>query len=213
MTMKSILHKAAPVLPVLTLDDSHEAVLLAKALYEGGIHVLQVALRTPEAFNIIRTISRHVPNIIVGAAGVLNAQTCDQALAAGASFVTSPGCPTELITHAKKHKVAFLPGVATPTEIIEAVQHGYEVFRLFPSEAMGGVEYLKQLLNCLPAIKFCPCGGITPSNVSAYLALPNVICVGGSWLAPKALVTAGEWSQITTLARATRAFGEQTVRI
>lgn len=195
-----------PVLPVIVLSDAGLAVDLAHALVEGGVKVLEVTLRTPTALDAIRRMSE-VPGAIVGAGTVLNRAQWEQAVQAGAQFGVSPGFTDEIGAAARAQGLPFLPGVATPGESLAALDAGFSVQKLFPAEAVGGIALLKALHSPLPQVRFCPTGGIGPKNAPDYLALPNVVCVGGSWLVPAQALAQRDWAAITALAREASALG------
>ncbi len=192
---------AAPVVPVLTIEDSQSAVPLAKALVAGGLTAIEVTMRTPSALESMRVIAGAVEGARVGAGTVLSAQQYEQAEKAGATFVVSPGATPGLVKAARNSPVPFLPGVATAGEAMALAEEGFRLLKFFLAEPAGGVAYLKALATPLPAIGFCPTGGIGPDVAAAYLALANVVSVGGSWVAPRATIKAGDWARITTLAR------------
>lgn len=188
------------VIPVLVVDDAAKAIPLAEALVGGGLHVLEVTLRTPAAPDVIREMAT-VDGSIVGAGTVLNAADVSAVKAAGADFAVSPGCTPELIRAAADHELPLLPGAATASEVMALMDQGFEMLKFFPAEAAGGIPMLKSLGGPLPAMKFCPTGGVNADNLSDYLALPNVVCAGGSWLAPAELVKNNAWAQISALAK------------
>lgn len=190
----------APVVPVVVLDDADSAVPLARALVAGGLPVIEVTLRTPVALDAIRRIAAEVPEAVVGAGTVRSPEDVEAAAGAGARFLVSPGTTPGLLAAMLASGVPFLPGVATATEAMTLAERGVRELKFFPAEPAGGVAYLKSLSGPLPDVRFCPTGGITPSNAPAYLALPNVGCVGGSWLTPRSLVTAGDFARIEKLA-------------
>ncbi|WP_169982412.1 bifunctional 4-hydroxy-2-oxoglutarate aldolase/2-dehydro-3-deoxy-phosphogluconate aldolase [Microbispora sp. H10836] len=190
----------APVVPVVVLDDAESAVPLARALVGGGLPVIEVTLRTPVALDAIRRIAAEVPEAVVGAGTVRSPEDVEAATEAGARFLVSPGTTPGLLAAMLAAGVPFLPGVATATEAMTLAERGVRELKFFPAEPAGGVTYLKALSGPLPDVRFCPTGGITPSNAPAYLALPNVDCVGGSWLTPRSLVTAGDFARIEKLA-------------
>lgn len=192
---------AAPVVPVLTIDDRTQAVPLAKALVAGGLTALEVTLRTSAALDSIRAILAEVPGANVGAGTITSPDQFRAVEKVGARFVVSPGATPSLIEAAADSQVPYLPGVATAGEAMALYEAGYQTLKFFPAEQAGGVPYLKALSAPLPAIRFCPTGGVSPANAAAYLALPNVICVGGSWVAPAASLAAGDWAEVTALAR------------
>lgn len=191
----------APVIPVITLDRAESALSLAEALVSGGLPVLEVTLRTPHALAAIRAIKQEFPDAIVGAGTVISRTQFQQSLDAGAEFIVSPGFTPELLACAKSTAIPFLPGVNTPSEIMQLLAHGISAMKFFPAEAAGGVAMLKAIGAPLPQALFCPTGGITPQNAGDYLALANVACVGGSWMVTKALVDGNRWNEIRALAR------------
>ncbi|MGH8091684.1 MAG: bifunctional 4-hydroxy-2-oxoglutarate aldolase/2-dehydro-3-deoxy-phosphogluconate aldolase [Rudaea sp.] len=199
--LESIL-RLAPVIAVVTIDDANAAVPLARALREGGIHTIEITLRTPAALDAIRVIADAVPQAAVGAGTVLSAADFEAAAAAGAKFAVSPGVTPALIDAAEKSPLPWLPGAASASEAMALAERGYGLQKFFPAQAAGGVEFLRSLAGPLPHIRFCPTGGISVHNAPDYLRLPNVVCVGGSWLTPDALVRARDWPAITALARA-----------
>jgi 2-dehydro-3-deoxyphosphogluconate aldolase/(4S)-4-hydroxy-2-oxoglutarate aldolase len=198
---------AGPVIPVLTIERLQDAVPLARALVDGGLRPLEVTLRTACALEAIALIVREVPDAIVGAGTVLNATDFGRAVAAGARFVVSPGLTDPLIAAARASSVAFLPGVVTAGEVMRGLDAGLDRFKFFPAETSGGPGALKALQGPLPGCRFCPTGGITAASAPAWLALPNVLCVGGAWVAPADAVAAGDWPAITALAQAAAALG------
>ncbi|MDD4886357.1 MAG: bifunctional 4-hydroxy-2-oxoglutarate aldolase/2-dehydro-3-deoxy-phosphogluconate aldolase [Thiomonas sp.] len=193
--------RAGPVLPVIVIQDAGLAVDLAAALVAGGIRVLEVTLRTPAALAAIRQIRDRVPGALVGAGTVLTPQDWQRAQDAGALFGISPGLTPALLAATRQSRLPFVPGVATASEAMAALDAGFTAMKLFPAEAVGGRALLKSLHGPLPQLQFCPTGGINLGNAASYLALPNVACVGGSWLAPEAALAARDWNAITTLAR------------
>jgi len=192
--------KLQPVVPVLVIKDLAHAVPLARALVAGGLKAIEITLRTPVALEAIRAVADEVDGAVPGAGTVLNARQYHQAVEAGSQFIVSPGTTQELLDVAHKSTVPLLPGAATPSEVMALREEGYEVLKFFPAEQAGGAGYLKSLSSPLAGTLFCPTGGITPDNARDYLSLPNVVCVGGSWVAPNALVEAGDWDGITRLA-------------
>lgn len=195
---------SAPVIPVLVIDDADAALPLAEALVAGGLRVLEVTLRTAAAAEAIRRMAS-VPGAIVGAGTVLNRDDARRAVDAGATFLISPGMTERLAQAASDESVAFLPGVASASDVMRGLDLGLRRFKFFPAEAAGGVPMLRSLYGPFGDIRFCPTGDISPSNAASYLALPNVSCVGGSWLAPPAMVAAGDWAGITALAESAAA--------
>lgn len=191
----------APVLPVVVVDDLADAVPLARALVAGGLPAIEVTLRTPAAPAAIRAIAAEVPQALVGAGTVVNADTVREAVAAGAGFLVSPGWTDELLTAMQASGVPFLPGVSTTSEVVALLERGVTDMKFFPAQAAGGAPYLKALAGPLPGARFCPTGGITTENASAYLGLTNVGCVGGSWMLPGEAVAAKDWATVERLAR------------
>ncbi|AWL12137.1 2-dehydro-3-deoxy-phosphogluconate aldolase [Saliniradius amylolyticus] len=192
---------AGPVVPVLVIKDVAHAVPLAKALLAGGIKVLEVTLRTDAALEAIRAIADNVPEAIVGAGTVTNTEQLEQVAAAGAQFAISPGLTSELLDAGNRSNIALIPGISSISELMKGRDLGYTQFKFFPAEASGGIKALKSIGGPFPDVKFCPTGGISPNNYLDYLALPNVSCVGGSWLAPDEALEAGDWDKITDIAR------------
>lgn len=198
----------SPVLPVVTIADAAAAVPLARALLAGGLGVIEVTLRTPAAAEAISRIAREVEGMVVGAGTVLSAREMAAAEQAGAQFAVSPGFSASLSAQAS---LPLLPGVATASEVMAALEAGHTLMKFFPAEAAGGPAMLKALAGPLPQARFCPTGGITAANAHGYLRLANVTCVGGSWLAPPDAIAAGDWQAIARLAReATRLGRERT---
>ena len=193
--------KLQPVVPVLVIDDVAKAVPLARALVAGGLKAIEITLRTPAALEAIRAVANEVEGAVPGAGTILNARQYEEAVEAGSQFIVSPGTTLELLEAARKSKVPLLPGAATASEVMALREEGYTVLKFFPAEQAGGAAYLKSLSSPLAGTIFCPTGGITPENARDYLSLPNVVCVGGSWVAPKAMVDAGNWDGITRLAQ------------
>lgn len=191
-----------PVLPVVTIEDAGKAVDLARALLAGGINTIEVTLRTPAALEAIRQIAAHAPEMIVGAGTVLSADDLDAAIEAGAAYALSPGGTPKLMKAAKKRAIPFIPGIATASEVMRGLELGYTHFKIFPAEQVGGVAALKALGAPLPGARFCPTGGIRAETAASYLAQPNVLCVGGSWIAPADKINAGDWAAIEAAAKA-----------
>ncbi|MTH63518.1 bifunctional 4-hydroxy-2-oxoglutarate aldolase/2-dehydro-3-deoxy-phosphogluconate aldolase [Paracoccus shanxieyensis] len=190
----------APVIPVLVVGDAARAEGLATALVAGGLPVLEVTLRTPAALDVIREMSK-VEGGHVGAGTVLSPDDARRAKDAGASFAVAPGATERLVRACQEIGLPLLPGAVTASEVMRAMEFGYSMLKFFPAEAAGGVKSLKSLAGPLPQVSFCPTGGVTPTNAPEYLALPNVICVGGSWVAPDTDVLSGNWDQIEARAR------------
>ena len=191
----------APVIPVIVLHDVAHAVPLAQALIAGGIRTLEITMRTPVALDCMRAICAEVPQAIVGAGTVCSTRDLDACLAAGARFAVSPGYTTQLGVDCRKRDVPLLPGVATASEIMLAQNDGYTALKFFPALQAGGVGMLKALYGPFAQIQFCPTGGLTAQNAAEFLALPNVVCVGGSWLVPADALLSADYARIETLAR------------
>jgi len=190
-----------PVIPVVVLRDADHAVPLARALVAGGLPAVEVTLRTPAALEAIKRIAAEVPEAVVGAGTVVTAAQAAQAAGAGARFLVSPGCTDTLRRAMTDTGLPFLAGVSSASEAMALLEHGITAMKFFPAQAAGGPAYLKALAGPLPQVRFCPTGGITPQTAPDYLALPNVGCVGGSWLAPEEAMRAGAWDRIRQLAR------------
>ncbi|WP_017572853.1 bifunctional 4-hydroxy-2-oxoglutarate aldolase/2-dehydro-3-deoxy-phosphogluconate aldolase [Nocardiopsis halotolerans] len=191
----------APVMPVVVVPDAETAVPLARALVAGGVRGIEVTLRTPAALGAIERIAAEVPEAVVGAGTVVTPEQARASARAGARFLVSPGCTGDLATAMADTGLPFLPGVSTVSEAMALLERGVSELKFFPAEAAGGAAFLKSLAGPLPQVRFCPTGGITAASAPSYLALPNVGCVGGSWLTPADLVSAGDWERITGLAR------------
>ena len=189
----------APVIPVLVVDDAGSAASLAKALVAGGLPALEVTLRTPAALDAIRAMA-DVEGGVVGAGTLVTPADVRAAKAAGAKFGVSPGATDALMKACEDEDLPLLPGAATASEAMKLLERGYDVMKFFPAEASGGAPALKAIGGPLPQISFCPTGGVSTGNLNDYLSLPNVLCAGGSWVAPASLVDAGEWDQIEKLA-------------
>ncbi|MBY5704320.1 2-dehydro-3-deoxy-phosphogluconate aldolase [Rhizobium leguminosarum] len=192
--------KLQPVVPVLIVDDPKTAVPLARALVAGGLKAIEITMRTPAALEAVRAVAAEVEGAEVGAGTILNVAHWEAAVEAGSKFIVSPGKTQELLDAAADSDVPLLPGAATASEVMALREEGYQVLKFFPAEQAGGAAYLKALSSPLAGTLFCPTGGISLKNANDYLSLPNVICVGGSWVAPKELVAAGDWAGITKLA-------------
>ncbi|MFJ4520081.1 bifunctional 4-hydroxy-2-oxoglutarate aldolase/2-dehydro-3-deoxy-phosphogluconate aldolase [Streptomyces sp. NPDC088810] len=192
----------APVVPVVVLADAADAVPLARALVAGGLPAIEVTLRTPAALHAIRAIAEGVPEAVVGAGTVITPEQVGACTAAGARFLVSPGWTEALLAAMRGSGVPFLPGVSTTSEVVALLERGVREMKFFPAQAAGGTAYLRSLAGPLPQARFCPTGGIGPQTAPEYLALPNVGCVGGSWMIPAEAVAAGDWARIERLARA-----------
>lgn len=197
--------KIAPVIPVLTFETVDTALDVARALVRGGLPVLEVTLRTPVAVEALRRIAAELPDAVVGAGTVVRPAQYAEVVAAGARFCVSPGFTPELLDAARQSRVPFLPGAATPAECMTLLQAGYSHQKFFPAEPAGGTPMLKAIAAPLPEIAFCPTGGIDAAKAPSYLALPNVACVGGSWVTPADALAARDWDRIEALAREARA--------
>ncbi len=192
----------SPVMPVVVLDDAAQAVPVAQALLRGGIRVIEVTLRTSAALASIERIAAEVPDLVVGAGTVTAPEHAKQALDAGARFIVTPGATDGLLDAVAATGLPFLPGVSTVSEAMRAAERGHTVLKFFPAEAAGGAAYLKSIHGPLPGLRFCPTGGITVESAPKYLSLPNVGCVGGSWLTPKSALAASDWPHIEAQAAA-----------
>jgi 2-dehydro-3-deoxyphosphogluconate aldolase / (4S)-4-hydroxy-2-oxoglutarate aldolase len=201
--MKNVLElmRIGPVIPVIVIDHIEQAVPLARALVAGGVRVLEITLRTPVALQAIRAIASEVAGAVVGVGTITRAQDFVQAIEAGAVFGVSPGLTPELVAGARDSGLRLLPGVMTPSDVIAARAAGFTEMKLFPAQQAGGIGMLKALGGPFPDVTFCPTGGVTAATAAEFLALPNVACVGGSWLTPTEAVAAGDWERITSLAR------------
>jgi 2-dehydro-3-deoxyphosphogluconate aldolase/(4S)-4-hydroxy-2-oxoglutarate aldolase len=194
--------KVAPVVPVMVVERIEDAVPLARALYNGGLKVLEITLRTACALDAITAMVESLPaDAVIGAGTIITPADYEKAVTAGSKFIVSPGTTPALIEYAKSSHIPILPGVATPTEAMHLYTQGFTHLKFFPAEAAGGVPMLKSIGGPLPQITFCPTGGIDLAKAPTYLALPNVACVGGTWMAPKELMKAGRWDEIERLAR------------
>ncbi len=190
-----------PVMPVMVIQNLEDAVPLAQALVEGGIKVLEITLRTPIALDAVRLISQQVEGAIVGAGTITTSEQLKAAEAAGAVFAISPGLTPKLLAAAQEGNIALIPGISTLSELMLGMEYGLDHFKFFPAEAAGGIPMLKSIAGPVPYVTFCPTGGISPENYNSYLQLPNVACVGGSWLAPADVVKAKNWARVTELAK------------
>jgi 2-dehydro-3-deoxyphosphogluconate aldolase / (4S)-4-hydroxy-2-oxoglutarate aldolase len=198
--MRSLLN-IVPVIPVVVVKDAADAVPIARALVDGGLPIIELTLRTPAAMDAIERIAAEVPDILVGAGTIVDTDQPKRAAAAGAQFLVSPGSTPRLRAAMRDSGLPHLPGVATVSEMLALLEDGYTEMKFFPAEAAGGATYLRAIHSPVPAARFCPTGGITPANMASYLALPNVGCVGGSWLTPAEAVSRRDWTTISDLAR------------
>jgi 2-dehydro-3-deoxyphosphogluconate aldolase/(4S)-4-hydroxy-2-oxoglutarate aldolase len=202
--MRNILD-VSPVIPVVVLDDAAAAVPLARALVEGGVGIIEVTLRSPAALDAVRAIADAVPEILVGAGTVCSPAQVKAAAGAGAGFLVSPGSTDRLLDAFEDSGLPFLTGTATPSDMLRLQEREIHVAKLFPATAVGGTALLAAVYGPLPHLRFCPTGGITAATAPEFLALPNVGCVGGTWLTPRDRVAAADWPAITRLAQATAA--------
>lgn len=200
--MTSLLDRT-PVIPVVVLHDVAHAVPVAEALVEGGVPVIELTLRTPAALSCVEAIAAAVPDILLGVGTVVAPAQAKDALSAGAQFLVSPGTTESLAAAMQETGLPHLPGAGTVSEVLRLLELGYTELKFFPAGQAGGAPFLKSLGAPVPQARFCPTGGITPASAAAYLSLPNVGCVGGSWLTPADAVESGDWARITTLARET----------
>ena len=193
--------KLAPVVPVMVIDNVEDAVPLARALVKGGLPVLEITLRTPQAMDCIRAIAAEVEGAFVGSGTVLTPEQLQDSYKLGCKFAVSPGSTETLLKSAEDYDIALLPGGVTASECMKLLEWGYSIQKFFPAEPAGGTAYLASLASPLPQVRFCPTGGITPETAPGYLKLPNVITIGGSWMVPKKLIAAKDWAGIEALAR------------
>ncbi|EMG94848.1 KHG/KDPG aldolase [Helicobacter pylori GAM119Bi] len=191
----------SPIVPVVVVEDIKDAVPLAQSLIEGGIPIIEVTLRSSCALEAIELIAKNVPKMRVGAGTILNLTQLEQAQNRGAEFLISPGLTIKLLEHAKKKDMPLIPGVSSSSEVMQALELGYNALKFFPAEYCGGVKLLNAFNGPFKGVKFCPTGGISVDNMRSYLALENVVCVGGSWLTPKDLIQNKEWDKITEICK------------
>ncbi len=191
----------SPIIPVVVIEDLNDAVPLAQSLIEGGIPIIEVTLRSSCALEAIEFIAKNVPKMRVGAGTILNSAQLEQAQNRGAEFLISPGLTIKLLEHAKKKDMSLIPGVSSSSEVMQALEWGYHALKFFPAEYCGGVKLLNAFNGPFKGVKFCPTGGISADNMRSYLALENVLCVGGSWLTPKDLIQNKEWDKITEICK------------
>jgi len=201
-TVPASVLSAVPVMPVVVAHRVEDAVRIARALVAGGLPAIELTLRTPVALDAMRAIADEVPEILLGAGTVLTPGHAKQALDAGARFLVSPGATPSLLAGMADTGLPFLPGTATVSEVLTCLEAGITEMKFFPAEVSGGAAYLNAIASPVPEARFCPTGGVTPDNAPTYLALPNVGCVGGTWLTPAALVEQQDWDGITALAAA-----------
>ncbi|WP_444919815.1 bifunctional 4-hydroxy-2-oxoglutarate aldolase/2-dehydro-3-deoxy-phosphogluconate aldolase [Microbulbifer sp. CnH-101-G] len=193
--------QSAGVVPVLVIEQAEDALPLAEALLKGGLKVLEVTLRTEAALAAVEQIAKHLPEAHVGTGTVLNSDDLRRSVDAGAGFMVSPGATEKLLAAADESDVPLLPGAASASEVMRLYERGYRYQKFFPAQAAGGVPMLKSLAGPLAEVCFCPTGGVSPNNAADYLALNNVVCVGGSWMASSALVREKSWAEITRLSQ------------
>ncbi|WP_434671682.1 bifunctional 4-hydroxy-2-oxoglutarate aldolase/2-dehydro-3-deoxy-phosphogluconate aldolase [Helicobacter pylori] len=191
----------SPIVPVVVIEDIKDAVPLAQSLIEGGIHIIEVTLRSSCALEAIEFIAKNVPKMRVGAGTILNPTQLEQAQNRGAEFLISPGLTIKLLEYAKKKDMPLIPGVSSSSEVMQALELGYSALKFFPAEYCGGVKLLNAFNGPFKGVKFCPTGGISADNMRSYLNLENVLCVGGSWLTPKNLIQNKEWDKITEICK------------
>ncbi len=191
----------SPIVPVVVVEDIKDAVPLAQSLIEGGIPIIEVTLRSSCALEAIELIAKNVPKMHVGAGTILNSTQLEQAQNRGAEFLISPGLTIKLLEHAKKKDMPLIPGVSSSSEVMQALELGYNALKFFPAEYCGGVKLLNAFNGPFKGVKFCPTGGISADNMRSYLNLENVLCVGGSWLTPKNLIQNKEWDKITEICK------------
>lgn len=191
----------SPIVPVVVVEDIKDAVPLAQSLIEGGIPIIEVTLRSSCALEAIELIAKNVPKMHVGAGTILNPTQLEQAQNRGAEFLISPGLTIKLLEHAKKKNMPLIPGVSSSSEVMQALELGYNALKFFPAEYCGGVKLLNAFNGPFKGVKFCPTGGISADNMRSYLNLENVLCVGGSWLTPKDLIQNKEWDKITEICK------------
>ncbi|GAA9978446.1 bifunctional 4-hydroxy-2-oxoglutarate aldolase/2-dehydro-3-deoxy-phosphogluconate aldolase [Helicobacter pylori] len=191
----------SPIVPVVVIEDIKDAVPLAQSLVEGGIHIIEVTLRSSCALEAIELIAKNVPKMRVGVGTILNPTQLEQAQNRGAEFLISPGLTIKLLEYAKKKDMPLIPGVSSSSEVMQALELGYNALKFFPAEYCGGVKLLNAFNGPFKGVKFCPTGGISADNMRSYLNLENVLCVGGSWLTPKNLIQNKEWDKITEICK------------
>ncbi|ADU41368.1 2-dehydro-3-deoxyphosphogluconate aldolase/4-hydroxy-2-oxoglutarate aldolase [Helicobacter pylori 35A] len=191
----------SPIIPVVVIENIKDAVPLAQSLIEGGIHIIEVTLRSSCALEAIELIAKNVPKMCVGAGTILNPTQLEQAQNRGAEFLISPGLTIKLLEYAKKKDMPLIPGVSSSSEVMQALELGYNALKFFPAEYCGGVKLLNAFNGPFKGVKFCPTGGISADNMRSYLNLENVLCVGGSWLTPKNLIQNKEWDKITEICK------------
>jgi len=205
MASEMQLIEAAGIVPVVVLDDAAHALPTADALVAGGVQVMEITLRTPAALEAIATVARERPQMLVGAGTVLTLEQCQRSVGAGARFIVSPGFSREIVGWCQENGVVVLPGCATPTDIMAALELGIRAVKFFPADVYGGAQALKALSGPFGDVRFVPTGGVDAQNISQYSALPSVLAVGGSWMCAKADIAAGRFEKITALCQQARA--------
>lgn len=195
------LFNMGPIVPVLVINDVKDALPIAEALLAADVKVLEVTLRTASALDVISTIAKHLPEAVIGAGTVTNREQLQRSIDAGSRFALSPGSTADLLQAGKESNIALIPGISSTSELMSAVDAGYDHMKFFPAEASGGVKAIQSIGGPFPDVRFCPTGGINLNNVGNYLALPNVACCGGSWLVSDEIVNAKNWQEITRLAK------------
>lgn len=195
---------SSPVIPVIQIKEIKEAIPLATALFAGGINVLEITLRTPIAFDVVDLLTQTFPEAIIGVGTVTTPEQLQKAIDVGAKFAFSPGQTQALLTAGCHSSIPFIPGISSVSELMEGLTLGYTHFKFFPAQAAGGIPMLRAIYGPFPQVRFCPTGGITEENYNDYIALPNVSCVGGSWIVPEEAVRKGNWSLITDLSASAR---------
>ncbi|MCP5412284.1 MAG: bifunctional 4-hydroxy-2-oxoglutarate aldolase/2-dehydro-3-deoxy-phosphogluconate aldolase [Alphaproteobacteria bacterium] len=204
--------KRTRIVPVMVIRDAAHAVPLARALVDGGLNILEITLRTPDALDCIRAIAAEVKDAIVGAGTVINGDLLNQAVDAGSRFIVSPGLTEDVARAAAARTVPLLAGVANASDIMRGLALGLSTFKFFPAETSGGAPAIKALGGPFPQVRFCPTGGVSPKNLGDYLGLPNVICAGGSWMVPSDLSAPGAFDRVTEMAREAHALAQGLVR-
>ena len=193
--------KVSPIIPVVSIEKASSALPLAEALFEGGIGIMEITLRTPQALEAIEIVSKQMPSMCVGAGTVLNESQFAQVQERGASFVISPGMTQSLLEYSSKSEVPFIPGVATASDIMQGLEYDLNAFKLFPANIVGGPKAIASFKGPFKDVLFCPTGGINLNNAAEYLNLENVLCVGGTWVSPSSLLKAGDYKQISRICK------------
>ncbi|GGC97942.1 bifunctional 4-hydroxy-2-oxoglutarate aldolase/2-dehydro-3-deoxy-phosphogluconate aldolase [Aquisalinus flavus] len=201
MTIDTILDKAT-IIPVIEIADAGVAGDLARAFLDGGLEVIELTMRTPAALDALAAIKKAAPSLITGMGTVLNEADYKASVDHGADFIVSPGITLPLLSFAETQSVPILPGIATASEAMTAMDHGFTALKFFPAEVAGGAPYIKALGGPLKSLRFCPTGGVSPDNAKDYLSLPNVVCAGGSWIATRQMIDGHKWDEITATSKA-----------